>query len=280
MQDKITIKAPAKINLFLKVLKKRKDGCHNIKSGITFINLYDEIEIWKSNKTSIEYYGDFKPTKGFYDNCIIKKILKSYFSKKKLNIKIIIKKNIPVQGGLGSASTNAAAFLKGLKKLKIIDIESDYSFESLGADLQCFLYGQNCLVYSFGNKIIPFNHPKYYFLLIKPKVNFSTKEMYTNLNREQYKNIEDQKNESTSSNLVSSGNDFEKIALSKSEEKREILCFLKKTERSIISSISGTGSCCFSSYEKKELALEAQDKFSKKFPGLWTFIAENNTINN
>jgi len=45
MLDKIRILAPAKINVFLKVLGKRKDGFHNIRTGITFINLYDEIEI-------------------------------------------------------------------------------------------------------------------------------------------------------------------------------------------------------------------------------------------
>ena len=47
MLDKIVIKAPAKINLFLHVLNKRDDGYHNIKSGITFINLFDEISIKK-----------------------------------------------------------------------------------------------------------------------------------------------------------------------------------------------------------------------------------------
>ena len=56
MLDKFTIKAPAKINLFLHILNKREDGYHNIKSGITFINLYDEVNIKKSNKMSIKYY--------------------------------------------------------------------------------------------------------------------------------------------------------------------------------------------------------------------------------
>ena len=61
MQDKIIIKAPAKINLFLNVLNKREDGYHNIKSGITFINLFDEVCIKKNNSMIINYSGTFKP---------------------------------------------------------------------------------------------------------------------------------------------------------------------------------------------------------------------------
>ena len=65
MLDKIIIYAPAKINLFLRVLNKRKDGYHNIRSSITFINLFDEIEIKQSNKTTINYSGFFRPDVGF-----------------------------------------------------------------------------------------------------------------------------------------------------------------------------------------------------------------------
>ena len=75
MIDKIIVHAPAKINLFLRVLKKRADGYHNIKSGVTFINLFDEIDVKESDLTSINYSGIFKPESGLYENCIIKKTL-------------------------------------------------------------------------------------------------------------------------------------------------------------------------------------------------------------
>ena len=76
MLDKITLQAPAKINLFLRVLNKIEDGYHNIRTGITFINLYDEVNIKKSNVTSIKYFGNFKPFSGLYEDCIITKTLK------------------------------------------------------------------------------------------------------------------------------------------------------------------------------------------------------------
>ena len=68
MLDKIKLQAPAKINLFLRVLNKREDGYHNIRSGITFINLYDEVNIKKSRVTSIKYYGNFSSSSGLYEN--------------------------------------------------------------------------------------------------------------------------------------------------------------------------------------------------------------------
>ena len=73
--DKIVIKAPAKINLFLRVLSKREDGYHNIKSGITFINLFDEVCIKKNSSMIIQYSGTFKPDQIFFDNCIIHSIV-------------------------------------------------------------------------------------------------------------------------------------------------------------------------------------------------------------
>ena len=75
MQDKQIIYAPAKLNLFLKVHEKRDDGYHNIRSGITFINLFDVIEIKRSKTMKISYHGPYKPENGFYSNCIIKKTL-------------------------------------------------------------------------------------------------------------------------------------------------------------------------------------------------------------
>jgi len=84
MQDNIILKAPAKINLFLNVVEKRSDGYHNIRSGITFVNLFDEIKIQRANSTTINYYGDFKPLKPYAD-CIINKTLKILDLNKKIN---------------------------------------------------------------------------------------------------------------------------------------------------------------------------------------------------
>ena len=277
MLDKIFIKAPAKINLFLRVLNKRDDGYHNIKSGITFINLFDEISIKKNNSMIIQYFGTFKPAQDFFEDCIIKKTLKFLNLDNKVNLKININKNIPVQAGLGSASTNAAALIKGLEKLEIIKINKNYKFYSqLGADIPVFLYGKNALVKGIGEKVFQHEFPKYFFLLAKPEINFSTKKMYNKISR----NLQDDNIANHNNNIVNNGdhgNDFENIAINENEEINQILKYLSSSEKCIFSQMTGSGSCCFAAYEKQEYAYKAQMYIRENFPKLWSFVGENNT---
>ena len=79
MLDKIVEKSPAKINLFLKVINKREDGFHNIRTGVTFINIFDEITVQPHNKFEVIYSGKFSPKNNIFEDCLIKKIF--YFLK-------------------------------------------------------------------------------------------------------------------------------------------------------------------------------------------------------
>ena len=65
MLDKIIEKSPAKINLFLKIINKREDSFHNIRTGITFLNLHDEITVQAHSKFEVNYTGIFAPKKIF-----------------------------------------------------------------------------------------------------------------------------------------------------------------------------------------------------------------------
>ena len=71
MLDKIIEKSPAKINLFLKIINKREDSFHNIRTGITFLNLYDEITVQAHSKFEVNYTGKFAPKKNLFEDCII-----------------------------------------------------------------------------------------------------------------------------------------------------------------------------------------------------------------
>jgi len=103
--------SPAKINLFLKIIGKRDDGYHNLRSGVTLINLYDEVSAKKSSAFKVKYTGEFAPPDNSFKDCIVEKIF-SKFKIVKPQYSFTIKKNIPVQSGLGSASSNAAAVLE------------------------------------------------------------------------------------------------------------------------------------------------------------------------
>ena len=151
MLDKVFIKAQAKINLFLHIINKRDDGFYNIRSGVTFLDLYDEVSIEISNTQSLTYSGPFKPHLNFFENDIIIKTLNLLKLKKNIKLKLHIKKNIPTQSGLGSASTNAAALIKGLIKLGIVDKKNNKFLSILGADVPACFYGDDCLITGIGN---------------------------------------------------------------------------------------------------------------------------------
>ena len=154
MLDRIIEKSPAKLNLFLKIISKRKDGFHNIRSGVTLLNIHDEIIAEKDSKFSIKYIGDFAPINNNYDNCIIEKIFK-FIKIKKPNYRFIIKKNLPVMSGLGSASSNAAATLRILEKLDLIKIKDIFKFTKIGSDIPIFINLNDC--FKIGKSYFDYN---------------------------------------------------------------------------------------------------------------------------
>ena len=74
MPDKIIEKSPAKINLFLKIINRRDDGYHNIRTGITFVDLHDEITVQPHNKFEVIYKGKFAPKNNQFEDCIITRL--------------------------------------------------------------------------------------------------------------------------------------------------------------------------------------------------------------
>ena len=81
-------------------------------------------------------------------------------------------------------------------------------------------------------------------------------------------------------NEEDTGNDFEKILHNNFRVVQEILDFLDNLNETIFSRMTGSGSCCYAAFETKKLANEAQVNFQSTYPELWTFVGENNTINN
>jgi len=273
MLDRIIEKSPAKLNLFLKIISKRKDGFHNIRSGVTLLNIHDEIIAEKNSKFSIKYIGDFAPINNNYDNCIIEKLFK-FIKIKKPKYRFIIKKNLPVMSGLGSASSNAAATLRILEKLDLIKIKDIYKFTKIGSDIPIFIYLNDCLVRGKGDKITNQIFPKYYFVLVKPVSNCSTELMYKKLNIKNL--IKNNEYDSDTINEYDSGNDFEKIIIKENNEIKYILKFLQNLDKTIFSGITGSGSCCFAAFDSYEMANNSLNLFKQSYPNLWSLVAENN----
>ena len=274
MSVRFNEKSPAKLNLFLKIIDKRKDGYHNLRSGITLINLYDEVLAEESSAFKVKYIGKFAPKNEIFKNCIVEKIF-SKFDLKKPNYCFTIKKNIPIQSGLGSASSNAAAVIRILKKLNYNKLNT-LNFSEIGADVPFFVQNEDSLVRGIGDIIIKQIFPKYFFLLIKPMQNCSTIEMYNlinakDLNFENTYDIEE-------ITEYDSGNDFESIANYKYTEISSLLKYMKSFPDLIFSRLTGSGSCIYSAFATKDSAEKALLIFKHRFPKHWSMVVENNTV--
>ena len=266
--------SPAKINLFLKIIGKRDDGYHNLRSGVTLINLYDEVSAQKSSEFKVKYTGEFVPPDNSFKDCIVEKIF-SKFKIAKPQYCFTIKKNIPVQSGLGSASSNAAAVLRILKKLDYKEVKT-INFSEIGADIPLFVENQDSLVRGIGDITIKQSFPKYYFLLIKPIQNCSTEEMYNEVG---VKDINFDLNFDTDEiSEFDMGNDFEIIADRKYPEIATLLKFMRGFSEVIFSRLTGSGSCIYSAFDKKDSAEKALEIFKARFPDHWAVVVENNFL--
>jgi len=191
--EQLSIKAYAKINLFLNIKGIRDDGYHELEMVMQSINLYDNIKISSRKKgINIETNSDEIPTGK--DNLAYKAaqrvIDESNFSK---GVNIFIDKNIPVAAGLAGGSTDAAAVIKGMNKYFNLDLEKDKLHDiasQVGSDVPFCLKPGTAFATGRGDKLEYLNSLKSYkVILVKPPVMVSTKKIYEMYDKSNY-NIE------------------------------------------------------------------------------------------
>ena len=166
-----SVLSPAKLNLGLKVIGKRPDGYHLLKSVFCLIDLYDkiDIQITLNGKVSlIEHQQAW-----FYQKDLAYKaaILLQEYSGCTKGANIKIKKVIPSGAGMGGGSSNAATVLIILNHLWETGLTTDELLglgAQLGADVPFFIRGRNALVEGIGEIITPIELPELYFVIIKP----------------------------------------------------------------------------------------------------------------
>ncbi|SDN57170.1 4-diphosphocytidyl-2-C-methyl-D-erythritol kinase [Fictibacillus solisalsi] len=188
MNDKkISIKAPAKINLSLDVLGKREDGYHEVKMIMTTVDLADRVELTllEENKITIESTGGFVPLDQRNLAYQAAMLLKETFGVKK-GVGIHISKNIPVAAGLAGGSSDAAATLKGLNELWDLGLTLDEVAvlgAKIGSDVSFCVYGGTAIATGRGEHIEHIKPPPpCWVLLAKPPIGVSTAEVYRKLN--------------------------------------------------------------------------------------------------
>ncbi len=172
-------KAPAKINLFLKIISKRDDGYHKLQSVFQLIDLYDYIYIRIRGDSQINFINESIEVDNQDD--IGLKAARLILKDKNIGVDIYIKKNIPFGAGLGGGSSDAATILMGINKLANINLSKKELMAlglHLGADVPFFIFGENAWVEGVGEYLSKINIPDSIYYLCYPNFSISTESIF------------------------------------------------------------------------------------------------------
>jgi len=242
--------SPAKLNLFLYVNGRRKDGYHELQTLFQFLDYADRLDIEVTEKGSIVITPDISGVP-MQDNLIYKaaKLLQDNYHIS-LGAHIHLYKILPMGGGLGGGSSNAATVLVALNQLWNIGLSEDKLAQigkQLGADVPVFVRGFSAFAEGVGEKLQPVMPQEKWYLVVKPKISVSTKDIFTHpdLTRNTPKR-------SVHALLQAPyENDCEKIVRSLHSEVDKVLSWLVEYAPS---RLTGTGACVFSEFDTREEA--------------------------
>lgn len=174
-------KSPAKINLFLRIVRQEPNGYHYLQTLFQFISLQDEIgfELRDDNKIMADYHNEFITE----ENDLIVKAIRLLQKESGITtgLNITLKKSIPMGAGLGGGSSNAATTLMAINELYQLNYNSDKLQalgRTLGADVPIFIYGQSAWAEGIGDLFIPMQPKEKAYGLIIPNISISTQKIF------------------------------------------------------------------------------------------------------
>ena len=268
----------AKLNLSFKVLKKLPNNFHQIESYITFLpNIYDHLIIKKSLQDKIVINGKFaNQLIANGGDTLIKKSIKllSNLLNLKVCLEVNLKKNIPLNSGLGGGSADAAAIVRAI--IKLYKIKNNKliinNLSKIGSDVPACFLSKNVKVSGTGEILQPIKllNKKLWALLIKPKSNYSTKNIFESFNNSYAKTT---KFELTLNNLINDmnkyNNSLEKTVCRIEKNVKNVLCYLYDFNSLTLPRITGSGSTVFVLFKTKEDLKNYKKKLSFNKRDYW-----------
>ena len=259
--------SPAKLNLFLHIVGRRSDGYHQLETLFQFIDRCDTLQIRITNSPAINL---LTPIEGVTkeDNLIFKaaKLLQNQ-TRCRQGAEIKINKILPMGGGLGGGSSNAATVLMALNILWNCQLPLNELAKlgvSLGADVPIFIHGFSAFAQGIGEKLTVKTPKKYWFLVSKPECSISTAEIFTH--KDLPRNTP--KLNTTDIELKNCHNDCQTLVIKHYPKVANLLSWLLEYAPS---RMTGTGACIFTQFNSKAEALLIQSKLPL---GVQSFVAK------
>jgi 4-diphosphocytidyl-2-C-methyl-D-erythritol kinase len=261
----INIKAPAKLNLFLRICGKNNAGYHLIDSLVAFTEYGDNLTVCSAEKDELVLTGEFAGTINTHikNNLVIRAL--NAFRQNGGNIgplRIILEKKVPVEAGLGGGSSNAAALLLALNEQSKTPLSQKNLYDiglKLGADVPVCLARGCQRVANIGEVLTPHDLPKIgAVILVNPGVALSTKDVFKSFaqsNKKSGSGFGGPLSTRNVANIVGLGNDLTETAASLVPQIRRCLNELTAARGVVAAAMSGSGASCFAFFENKDAAI-------------------------
>ncbi len=267
----IRFPSPAKLNLFLYINGKRLDGYHELQTLFQFVNYGDWLTIDVRKDSEIILTPKIPHLKA-EDNLIYRaaKLLQNHANCTK-GATIHLDKVLPMGGGIGGGSSNAATTLVALNYLWNCQLNLEELAKlglQLGADVPIFIYGKSALAEGVGEHFTPCTPKEYVYVVLKPDVAISTKALFSEPDLPR----NTPKRDLNTLLSLPFANDFQKIACKCYPEVEHLLHQLIKYAPA---RLTGTGSCVFAECESAVLAEQVFNQFHNEFSG---FVARGSNI--
>ncbi len=268
----ITIASPAKVNLILKVLRRREDGYHDIASLMQKVSLADEMEFApRKEGIALACPGSDLPTG---EGNLVVRAARALFAEAGFTggVEITLRKRIPTAAGLGGGSSNAATTLTVLNSLFQFGFDRERLIgigARLGADVPFFIYGSSAWAFGIGEILEPAETPPgMWLVLVNPGFEVPTKWVYQSLNLPLTKTPLKYTIPTFSGvrDLAAAlSNDLETVTVARHPVLEELKGFLRR-QGALGSLMSGSGPTVFGLFDNEPDAIKAEGALRTSYP--------------
>lgn len=259
--------APAKLNLFLHVVGRREDGYHLLQTVFRFVDFSDQLSFVLRNDGAIRLQTPISGVPEDKDLCVRAAKLLQQESRVSLGVDIFLKKRIPMGGGLGGGSSDAATTLLALNRLWGLGWQRSRLLQlalRLGADVPVFVFGENAFAEGIGEQLSPVALPPAWYLILTPPVQVPTAQVFAS--KELTRNTIPIKIPPFS--VECGRNDLEPVVCRLYPEVARHLAWLKRCGSARRAAMTGSGACVFAEFATEEAATAALAQIPSGMAGL------------
>ncbi len=257
------VPAPAKLNLFLHITGRRRDGYHTLQTLFTFVDYGDDLSFTRTDSASIEQQRPLPGITAQDDLSIRAAHLLQHKSGTGYGAIIGIEKRIPLGGGLGGGSSDAATTLLALNRLWGLNWDRAQLAAlgmELGADVPVFIGGHSAFAEGIGEQLTPLDVPECWYLIAHPELAVATREIFED---------PDLTRDSITVRMCdfSMGfgrNDLQPVVMRRYPQVAQLLTWLGRWGEA---RMTGSGACCFVPFTEESEARSALLQIPPEYKG-------------